>query len=104
MFTVGPPAVTAVSYTPKAGGTLDQGLCGGEEGGPQLREHHGGRDQKKTGRFIWSLKRLGGTATFWLTKTMPMEKRASKDNCQGDLFSFFFLREERGSFGSMSGK
>lgn len=68
----------------------------GGGGGPQLKEHHGGSDQKKTGHFIWEFEEAGRDSTFWLTKTMPGEKRLPKITAEETCFSFFLTEEEGG--------
>lgn len=108
VFTAGPPA--GVSFAEREGNPRPwRGGVGGcvcvcacerrrrrrrrwwwKGGGPQLKEHHGGSDHKKTGRFIWEFEGAGRDSTFWLTKTMPGEKRLPKITAEETCF-FFFL-------------
>lgn len=58
-----------------------------------MKEHHGGSDHKKTGHFTWEFEGAGRDSTFWLTKTMPREKRLPK--ITSEETGFFFSEERR---------
>lgn len=94
-------------HSTRGRGSLDPGgeicvcVCVCLRGGPQLKEHHGGSHHKKTDHFIWEFEGTGRDSTFWLTKTMPREKRLPKITAEETWCLFFFFlcnRRRKGVF------